>query len=358
MTGVPLVSVVLPCYDVERYVVGTLDSLRGQTYAELEIVAIDDGSRDATLTILEAHANRDARIRVLSNGVNRGLIYTLNRGVSEARGEFIARMDADSIAVPTRLERQLGRLTRSPEIGVVGSAMKLVDECDRPRVKPRPIRFTRPEAARFMAILGTPLAHVTIMARASVMREHPYGTTPECLHTEDYELFTRLLRAGVLLANLEAELVIVRDRPAGVSWSNEPEQVANFTACARRHLRATLGVELAPGTHRVLVNRMDETTTAGELIQGLAWLDRLERSFRAQEPNIAAAEIRGVADYQRVDIVSQALLKGTPGVRAAAALMAVRYAPALLSAHGRSYLAGKLIDPRRSSPDRRLERMA
>ena len=98
VTGRPLVSVVLPCFNAERFLPAALDSLLRQTYRDLEILAVDDGSRDDTPRILEAYAGRDPRVRVLTNDSNLGLVPTLNRGVAEARGDFIARMDADDVS--------------------------------------------------------------------------------------------------------------------------------------------------------------------------------------------------------------------------------------------------------------------
>src|SRR5437588_11852113 len=106
--GVGLVSVVLPCFNAEPVVRDALDSLVRQTYEDLEIVALDDGSSDGTARILQEYAARDSRVRVFASASNEGVVGTLNRGVREASGEFIARMDADDVAAPERIERQVG----------------------------------------------------------------------------------------------------------------------------------------------------------------------------------------------------------------------------------------------------------
>jgi glycosyltransferase involved in cell wall biosynthesis len=354
MTARPLVSVVLPCYDVERTVGRTIESLLGQTYETLEVIAIDDGSSDATATILERFAVGDPRIRLLRNGANRGLIFTLNRGVAEARGAFIARIDADSRATPERLERQLAAFARRPEVGVVGTAVELVDVNGRRTVKPRPVRCTEPDAARFMALFANPMAHVTIMARAELMKTYPYGTSPDSLHTEDYEVYTRMLEGGVSFLNLRDVLVTVEDRPEGVSWRHEPEQVANFVSCSRRYLERTLHLSPLPGVHKALVNRIDRTITAEELREGLHLLDQIESEYRSTAPG-AVSEIRDIADLQRADILVQAGLKGGPRTRIAAAQLALRYYRAMLSPRVRKHLIAKLPRARTShsgSPSR------
>jgi glycosyltransferase involved in cell wall biosynthesis len=334
--------VLLPCLDVERLVGPCIESLLGQTWRDLEVIAIDDGSTDATQTVLQAYARRDSRLRVLRNRTNRGLIDALNRGVSAARGEFIARMDADSFAMPERIQRQVGALEHRPEIAVVGTGVDFVDEAGKRTVRPRPVRCVEPGGARFMALFANPLAHTTIMARTEVMAAHPYGAAPYSLHTEDYELFTRMLAAGASFLNLPEPLVTVRERASGTSRRNEQLQVANFIAAARQHLKRTLDLELAPGVHKALVNRIDGTVTARDLELGLACLGRLERTALSTERPGAADDIRRVADLQRVDIVMQAALKGDTALRASTARLGVRHVRRLLSGASRRYLASKV----------------
>jgi len=347
MSGSPLVSVVLPCYEAEQTLAAALDSLLGQTYTELEVLAVDDGSVDGTARVLTEHAGRDERLRILRNEENLGVIGALNRGVAAAGGEIVARMDADDVAAPTRIERQVELLARRPDVGVVGTGIEPVDHAGR-RLRPRPVLCTSPAGARFVALFATPVMHPTIAARTEAMRAHPYGGPPESLHTEDYEMFARMIEAGIGFANVDEPLMRVRSDPSSVSARFEQIQIDNFVRCAARHLERTLGTRPDPGPHRVLVNRIDATVRAGDLREGLRWLDRIERELLRREPG-AEAEIRRAADLQRVDVLVQAALKGPPSVRLAAAPGALRYGRRLLSASSRAYLTGKL----RPAPTRR-----
>lgn len=337
----PLVSVLLPCFDAERFVEAALDSLIDQTYGNLEILAIDDASGDGTPRMLEEYAARDGRVRTLRNDRNLGLIGTLNRGVAEARGELIARMDADDIAASRRIERQVETLLRRPEVDVVGTAIAMVGSGRGRSLGPRPVRCVSPGGARFTALFATPVVHATILARASIMRTHPYGSSPDSLHAEDYELFTRMLEEGAGFCNVDEPLMTIRANPHSVSLQHEQTQVANFVACAARHLERTLDVRPDPGAHRVLVNRMNKTVTGRNLADGLGWLDRIERMLLAREPG-SAEEIRRSADMQRADILVQAALKAPPAVRLRAGWLALRYGRRLLAAGSRGYLASKL----------------
>jgi glycosyltransferase involved in cell wall biosynthesis len=331
----------MPCYDAERTLPAALDSLLGQTFGDFEILAIEDGSSDGTLGILEEYAARDDRVCVLRNEVNEGVISALNRGVAEARGEFIARMDADDMAAPTRIERQVEVLAGRPEIDLVGTGVEVVDGATGRRLRPRPVRCLGPGGARFAALLTTPVMHMTIAVRAAAMRAYPYGGTAESLHTEDYEMFARMLADGLGFCNIDEPLMTVRNDPGSVSARHELVQVDNFVRCAARHLERTLGVRPEPAAQRVLVNRIDDTVGAGDLREGLRWLDRIEREFLRREPG-AAAEVHRAADLQRVDILVQAALKGSPAVRLAAGPLTLRYGRRLLSPPARRYLAGKL----------------
>jgi glycosyltransferase involved in cell wall biosynthesis len=337
----PLVSIVLPCYEAERFLAEALDSLLGQTYAKLEILALDDGSSDGTLRILEEFAARDGRVRVLRNEANQGVIRTLNRGVAEAKGEIVARMDADDVAAPTRIERQVEVLARRPEIDLVGTGVEVVDGSTGRPLRPWPVRCREPGGARFAALFATPAMHMTIAARAEAMRAHPYGGAPDSLHTEDYEMFARMLGDGAGICNIDEPLMTVRSDPASVSARHEKIQVENFVRCSARHLERTLGARPEPAAQRVLVNRIDATVGARDLREGLRWLDRIEREFLRREPG-SAAEARRAADLQRVDILVQAALKGRPGVRAMAAPLALCHGRRLLSPPARNYLSGKL----------------
>ena len=341
MSEPALVSVVLPCFEAERFLAAAIESVLGQTYAAIEVVAIDDGSTDETATILAGYARSDSRVRVLTHEANQGLIAALNNGIAEARGEFIARMDADDVCAPERIEAQVAALRARPDVSVVGTAIRLVAEDGRP-LRPRPVRCIEPGAAAFMTLFATPIVHPTLLARASVMRAYPYGAGPDSIHTEDYELLSRMVDAGVRLLNLRAPLVTVRARPHGVSLSFERTQVDNFVRCAGRHLERTLGLRPSVLAHKVLVNRMDwSQLTPRDLREGLALLAAIEDMFAAREPG-SAAEIRGIADEQRVDILTQAWLKGPPLARLAALGLALRCSRHLLSARGRRYIAGKL----------------
>lgn len=109
MTFAPIVSIVLPVYNGEAYIGATLDSALRQTYRNIELIVVDDGSRDRTRTLAEARASRDSRVRVIGQ-TNQGVAAARNRGLAAASGEFVAPLDADDVWDPTKIERQVRRM--------------------------------------------------------------------------------------------------------------------------------------------------------------------------------------------------------------------------------------------------------
>jgi hypothetical protein len=123
----PRVSVVMPFKNAGQFLAEALESLVTQTYQRLEVIAIDDGSDDDSVAVVERFAARDPRVRLIREG-RRGFVASLNRGIELARGELIARMDADDACLPDRIARQVAYLDAHPEVGIIGGQiLALID---------------------------------------------------------------------------------------------------------------------------------------------------------------------------------------------------------------------------------------
>jgi len=207
MTDTPLVSVVVPVHNGEATIRTALESILRQTYSEFELLVIDDGSTDSTPELLEDMSRRDRRVRVLRNPSAMGLGWTLNRGVAEARGDWIARMDADDVAHPERLMRQLRALQADPSIHVLGTQAVEVDAAGRARgVRRVPLA---PEDVRAVLPWTNPIVHPSVMFRREVILS--VGSyDPSLRHAEDYDLWLRCAAAGVKMANLPDMLLWYR----------------------------------------------------------------------------------------------------------------------------------------------------
>jgi glycosyltransferase involved in cell wall biosynthesis len=191
----PPISVCMPVYNAERYVAEAVESILGQTLGDFEFLILDDGSTDGSLRILERHASRDRRIRLISRP-NKGLVASLNELVDRARGEFLARMDADDVALPERFARQAEYLRAHPECLVVGCrAWEIDPEGDSLGEYPTLEDHEAIDAFHFR-IRGPALVHPSVMMRRGAVldvggyRHFPIG--------EDVDLFLRLAERGRL----------------------------------------------------------------------------------------------------------------------------------------------------------------
>lgn len=201
----PLVSIVVPCFNAARWLGAALDSLQRQTHRELEIVAVDDGSADGTPALLAERARADARVRPVRLERNQGIVAALNRGLDEARGEFIARLDADDVAQPERLAVQL-RFLRDNRLDLCGSWF-----IEFGQGLARTTRWPHAEAAvRAGLLFQNQLCHPTVLACRQVFERHRYRD--EYRLSEDYDLFSRA-SAGFRLANVPRALTRYRRHP-------------------------------------------------------------------------------------------------------------------------------------------------
>ena len=192
----PLVSVVLPVRNGMPFVRDAVASILGQTHTGFELLLIDDGSRDGTRAW--ADDLQDSRIRVVDSR-GRGIVAALNMGLDDARGELVARHDADDRSQPHRFATQVAFLRARPEVAVVGSRVDFVDEADRPveNVWVADVRRLHdaacaPDEMRRLLPLTCALVHGSVMARAAVLREAG-GYRQEFEWAEDYDLWLRLL---------------------------------------------------------------------------------------------------------------------------------------------------------------------
>ena len=202
----PTVSVVLPVHNGEPYLAEAIDSILGQTFGDFELIAVDDASTDNSRRRLDDAAARDSRVCVV-DGQERGLVGALNLGLSLARGEFIARMDADDISQPSRFARQVRYLRENPDIAVVGSAITLIDASGAV-VRELSYPLAPADVDRFLMEVGSALAHPAVMARRKAMLTVG-GYRKLFQHSEDYDLWLRMAER-YLLANLTDRLLRYR----------------------------------------------------------------------------------------------------------------------------------------------------
>lgn len=226
-TTSPAVTVLMSVFNGEEYLRKAIESILGQTFSDFEFLIINDGSTDDTGSILEHEAKRDARIKFFEQD-NQGLVASLNFGLSNARGQLIARIDADDIAYPLRLEKQVAYMNDHPELLALGSAITLIDEKGR---TVKEINYpTGTNKVKSAMMLGSKLAHPTVMMRREqVIQAGAYREA--CRHAEDYDLWLRLLEIGKI-DNLDEPLLYYREHDKKISVTESFAQRL-ATECAK-----------------------------------------------------------------------------------------------------------------------------
>ena len=239
----------MPVYNGEKYLAEAIESILGQTFADFEFVIVDDGSQDGSAAIIRDYAKRDERIRVIRHERNQGLTSARNSGIAASRGEFIAAMDHDDISRPQRIEKQVDFLQSHPDIGLVGTGMRSVDE------DMTTLRCHVPPQQHALILLRwslgiTTVAGPTIMTRRNTMLSVD-GYEDSIKAADDHELFSRLFWQ-TRFANLPDPLYLHRRYDQQTSVTQYDKQKSEAFAMRRRWLNRLWGE--APGAS---IDRLD-----------------------------------------------------------------------------------------------------
>lgn len=216
MHNKPLVSILLPVYNSAPFLADCLSSIQKQTYSNWELIIINDGSTDNTRQILESFA-ADSRIRIYSRKSNSGIAASLNQAVSLAKGQFLARMDADDVMYPHRLSRQVRYLLSHPDAVVIGGQCRLIDTQNKSLGKKT---FPLDHRSIYqLAFLRSPLQHPAIMINRLLVPAQFTWYQSSRVPAEDLDLYFRLFRFG-LAANLPQTVIKYRQNPEGLTFQN------------------------------------------------------------------------------------------------------------------------------------------
>lgn len=214
----PLVSVVMPVYNGERFLAEAIESVLDQTLPDFELIVIDDGSTDATASILEQYTRRDTRIRVVTHKVAHGYggEKASNAAYKLAKGKYIAKLDADDIAHPARLAKQVAFLEENPAFFLVGTFLELIDADGH-------VTGTRNYPVTHRAIYQNyyyrnGIGHPSVMFQNSVIKGDFYTLRFPALN--DYYSFFLLMNAGYQIANLPECLVQYRIHDTNTVFTN------------------------------------------------------------------------------------------------------------------------------------------
>ena len=227
----PKVSVLMPVYNGEKYLREAIESILKQSFADFEFLIINDGSTDKSREIILSFT--DPRIRLIDNEENLKLIKTLNKGFKLAKGEYIARMDADDISLPQRLEKQVKFMSGHPKIGACGTLVRTIGKQGGFVAN----RLIDPEEIRANHLFHTSLAHPSVMIRKEIIEKHGFQFDEKFIHCEDYEFWTRFAKISKL-SNLNEVLLLYRIHDNNISSVYSQIQNSNKSLVRESELRA------------------------------------------------------------------------------------------------------------------------
>ncbi|MBU3616666.1 glycosyltransferase family 2 protein [Polynucleobacter sp. JS-Polo-80-F4] len=225
----PVVSVLMPAFNAEQYIAQAVESILQQSFSNFELIILNDGSTDRTSQIIGGF--NDHRIRVINLAENQGLVNARNRLVEGAKGRYIAFLDADDIAMPSRLEEQVNYLD-GDEADLCGSAYYSLYE-GLGRTKSSKERYTDADI-RALITISSPLCNPTVMGKAEIFKKFPYRVGKD--YAEDYSLWVELALAGYRFANLKAKLITYRIHVKQTSQVQNAETNAIFSKSREEYL--------------------------------------------------------------------------------------------------------------------------
>jgi len=232
----PEVSVVMSVYNGEKYLTEAIESMLNQTFTNFEFIIIDDGSTDESLAIIQKYSNQDERIILVRNEKNMGLAASLNKGILLARGEFIARMDADDISCKNRLEIQIQHMRENSKLLILGSAVDVIDENRGVRNHIYPPTSPVEIFWSIVSACCIPFIHPTVIFRKELFIKVGYYDVA-ILAGQDYDLFSRAVMSDLpmeCVGNLSEKLFQYRVQRDNVSRRERKTQVENGSVARKK----------------------------------------------------------------------------------------------------------------------------
>lgn len=226
----PLVSVLMPVYNGEKYIEASIKSVLDQSFTDFELLVLNDGSTDASESVVQSF--KDERIRLINNEKNIKLIATLNRGLKEARGKWIARQDCDDMSLPHRLERQLAYLESHPKTRLLGTKVRIVDNSGNTISETK--RPGTHYQNKWSLLFATTFMHSSVMFCAKTVRDlGGYATT--YLHAEDFELWSRLVNSHEV-SQMDETLVCLRKHEESIGAQHNTDQQYRNIDISKRNI--------------------------------------------------------------------------------------------------------------------------
>ena len=314
----PVVSVVMAAYNGADLIGATLDSLWAQTFADFEVIVVDDCSTDDTLDVLRAC--NDPRLLVIAAEQNVGPVRSRNRAFAAVRGRYIAGLDQDDICLPARFARQVAYLNAHPDVVLLGAAAAILEDGIVTSSIKSPV--TTPRLIEWLLYIENPLVWSTVMVRRDAVPAGDF-TRPDILYAEDFDLYHRMSRIGGI-ARLDDPLLLYRKHGSGASKRYADTMQASATRVLEESY-AAVGVHDPQADARLIVEHLMRRTPVpdraalerlGDLVGGLQ--AHFLASREVDEESLAM--IRWETALRWGKVVRTALKAGTIGLATAMAI--------------------------------------
>ncbi|MBO5453226.1 MAG: glycosyltransferase [Clostridia bacterium] len=301
----PDISVIMSVYNGETYLAEAIESVRNQIFKNWELIIINDCSTDSTSKILADFSLRDDRIKVHTNEVNLRLPTSLNKAISLSSGKYIARMDADDICLPDRLEKQYKFMEQNPDVALSSCRFMTVKNgvymsggaggrCDS-------------KALKAMLLVANPLLHPGVIAKSVVMKEFNYDVTLTC--TEDLELWTRMAMKNQKIEILDECLLIYRLHDKQITSTTLERQHTEVLKIQQKYYESLL-VKMDEKMQEFYISGIyfKENADIDKFLEYAKWLRSVStKNFDRNTINYALLEI--LAEYKRCGISKQDIIK-------------------------------------------------
>lgn len=264
----PKVTVLMSVYNNEKFLKQAIASILAQTFTDFEFLIIDDASADNSSLILREYT--DPRIKVLTNKNNLGLASSLNIGLQQAKGEYIARMDADDISLPDRLQKQVAFMEKNPDLVLSGGTIKFIHN---DRLLKYPLKS---DDCAFSLLFGNCLAHPTALLKREWFLDKNLLYNPDYKRCQDYELWTRVAQKGKI-ANIPETVLLYRVSPEALKKHQQSGQ--EYPILIRKKYLKDLGVDFTDGEYNLHQKiSLGEKLSLKELMGIKKWFKKIKEA--------------------------------------------------------------------------------
>lgn len=249
-TKTPAVSVVMACYNSQRFLVLALESILKQNFFDFEFLIVNDASIDQSPQILRQYATKDQRLKIITNSENLGLTKSLNKALALAKGKYIARMDDDDISLPSRFQKQFQFMEQNKDVALCGTMGFIINEKGE-RVGQKNLAVS-PRAIKKKLLFNNQLLHSSWFLRRAILDE--VGFYDESFKkAQDYEFILRLAQ-NHKIENLPEHLIEWRRRPGSLSFADKKQQ--KYALKARWLAIAKYGYPKAKGLFHIIIRAL------------------------------------------------------------------------------------------------------